>query len=126
MVQGCHGVNLSILEMTLKVKNSRLIVFAHQLGGSDHGFSYQRGTAEAQHDYLKLYKKLLTEGFDVMSFDFRNHGKSTNKKFEDALMHGWEDVTTINHHINDHKKYSHFKDVFYIGFGLGANAIIKA
>ena len=38
----------------------------------------------------------------------------------------WLDVTIVQEYINKTPKFAKFDDVYYLGFGMGANAMIKA
>lgn len=77
-IHSLDGTKLSAWEIA-SPNGTKLAIFAHPLANTKYGFC-----ADDKHpinnisiDYLRLYKILVSEGYNVLAYDFRGHGESS-------------------------------------------------
>ncbi len=101
----------------IKSKEAPLIILIHMLNRSEE-------------DWAVLTPHLLENGFNIVSFDMRGHGKSikddkTWKSFNDAdFLKVVSDIAAIKSFLKDKNKVSLDK-IYIVGASIGANLAVK-
>jgi pimeloyl-ACP methyl ester carboxylesterase len=104
---------LNIQELFLKTQDGVNIAINHHITGHDvvliiaHGWFMTKDSS-----YFSDMANVFSENFDVISMDFRGHGKSSG--FYTFTSKEPQDVKAV---VNYAKK--HYKKVYLIGFSLG-------
>jgi uncharacterized protein len=112
-------------------KSDKLIIITHPSPFNRYGFSIKHQgffkISDIGVELLKTAKHLNKEGYNIFTFDFRNHGMSEkgNKGFTGVGLFEWQDIIGALNYIkasNILKTY----DIGFVSHCLGANSTIIA
>ncbi|MBN2531370.1 MAG: hypothetical protein JXB88_00690 [Spirochaetales bacterium] len=109
----------------------KLIIITHPMPFTRYGFSVKKQgifkVSDIEVELLKTAAHLNREGYHILTFDFRNHGKSGkgNNGFTGVGLHEWPDVVGALEFIRTHHQLKN-KDTGFVSHCMGANATIMA
>ncbi len=123
------GVNLK--GWYIPAKSDQLIVVTHPMTFTKYGYSVKHQgmfkVTKLEVEFLKTVKQLNDNGYNVLIFDFRNHGESesANKGYSGVGLFEWQDVAGIMDYIASSDKFKDMK-VGFVSHCMGANSTIIA
>jgi dienelactone hydrolase len=109
----------------------KLIIVTHPMPFTRYGFSIKHQgifkVSDREVELLRTAVHLHKQGYHILTFDFRNHGKSGrgNGGFTGVGLHEWPDVAGALDFIRTHEKLKN-KDIGFVSYCMGANATIMA
>lgn len=109
----------------------KLIIITHPMPFTRYGFSVKHQgmfkVSDIEVELLKTAVHLNKLGYHILTFDFRNHGKSGkgNSGFTGVGLHEWPDVVGALQFIRTHEQLKN-KDIGFVSHCMGANATIMA
>lgn len=112
-------------------KLDKIIIITHPSPFTRYGFSTKHQgffkISNIEVELLKTAKHLNKEGYNIFTFDFRNHGKSEkgNNGFMGVGLFEWQDVIGALDYIENHEDLK-TKNIGFVSHCLGANSTIIA
>ncbi len=111
--------------------SNKLIIFTHPSPFTRYGFStkhqplFKISNIEVQ--LLRTVKHLHDAGYNVLSFDFRNHGESApaHNGFTSIGMFEWQDVIGAVNYVQSQENLKDM-ELAFVSHCLGANSTIRA
>jgi uncharacterized protein len=109
----------------------KLIIMTHPMPFTRYGFSVKHQgmfkASDIEVELLNTAKQLNKAGYTVLTFDFRNHGKSGkgNKGFTGVGCHEWQDVVAALGYAATDPVLKEM-DIGFVSHCMGANATIIA
>ncbi|HOY31182.1 MAG TPA: alpha/beta fold hydrolase [Bacteroidales bacterium] len=127
--KSADGVNLK--GWLIPGKTDKLIVVTHPMTFTKYGYSVKdQGmfkVTKIEVQFLNTVKHLNDAGYNVLMFDFRNHGESdaANNGYSAVGLFEWQDVAGAMDYIQSNNALKHMK-VGFVSHCMGANSTIIA
>jgi uncharacterized protein len=108
-----------------------LIIMTHPMPFTRYGFSVKHQgifkVSDVEVELLKTAAHLNKQGYHILTFDFRNHGKSGkgNNGYTGVGLFEWADVSGALEFVREHDLLQN-KDIGFVSHCMGANATIMA
>ncbi|MGX2975758.1 alpha/beta hydrolase family protein [Ursidibacter arcticus] len=126
------GVPLEAWYIPAKEKSDKLVIFNHALPMCRAGFPGHFGMPWAGFDAVEIdfiiqYKHLTDAGYNVLTYDFRNHGNSgaANNGVAGVGNYEWRDCVGVKKWVDNHPELSKMKVALYSQC-LGADSQYRA
>jgi len=124
------GVNIK--GWLIPAKSNKIVVMTHVGGLTKYGSTKQFSSFSKLYDqeieFLKTAAHLHNEGYNVLMFDFRNHGESDpspNGGKAGVGLEEYQDVVAAMDYIQNDQSLKNM-DVGFVSFCMGANSTIIA
>jgi len=123
------GLNLS--GWFIPAKGNELVIITHPMNFTKYGYSVENQgrfkITDIEVEFLNTAKQLNESGYNVLTFDLRNHGESDSSPdgiFGLGVLE-WKDITgTLDYIAGDSKL--NYMNIHFLSFCTGANATIIA
>lgn len=124
------GVNLSAWFIPAKQPHQKLAIMNHPLYCSKYGFVPEGEVAQlvpVHVEFMKTAQHLHNAGFDILSYDLRNHGESasTADGFSGIGAFEWQDAAGAMVYVHQQPHLSQLP-VVLVNHCMGANSAIIA
>lgn len=111
--------------------SNKLILFTHPMGFTRYGYipntEQSAAATDIEVEFLNVMARLNEAGYNILTFDFRNHGLSGQS--EDGItgvgLFEWQDVAGVMEYINNDSTLSSMTPGI-VANCMGANSVIIA
>ncbi|MDD3159927.1 MAG: alpha/beta fold hydrolase [Candidatus ainarchaeum sp.] len=123
--------NIKLKGWFIPAKSKKLIILTHPSPFTRYGFSINHQglfkVSNVEVELLKTVKKLHQANYNIITFDFRNHGESqkANNGFTGLGLFEWQDIIGVLNYIETDSKLKS-KKISFVSHCLGANSTIIA
>lgn len=112
-------------------KSNKIIIITHPMPFTRYGFSSKHQgmfkVSDVEVELLKTAKVLNEQDYNILTFDFRNHGQSgkADNGYTGVGLNEWQDIIGCLDYINNHAELKSM-DIGFVSHCMGANATIIA